>query len=72
MVLTPAQEKKQTRKHFYDHLDEWLNLIPLSLGAGKFEIFHQYDTGIERKTARKDQEILNKAKKAGAGLISSA
>jgi len=56
---------------FYDHLDEWLNLIPLSLGAGKYEIFHQYGTGIERKTARNDPEILNKAKKLGAGLISS-
>ena len=57
---------------FYDHLDEWLNLIPLSLGAGKSEIFHQYGTSIERKTARNDQEILNKAKKTGAGLLSSA
>ena len=72
MVLTPAQEKKQTCKQFYDHLEEWLNLIPLSLGAGKYEIFHQYGTGIERKTARNDQEILKKAKETGAGLISSA
>ena len=72
MVLTPAQEKKQVRKHFYDHLDEWLDLIPLSLGAGKYEIFHQYGTGIERKTVRNDHEILNKAKETGAGLISSA
>ena len=72
MVLTPAQERKQTRRQFYDHLDEWLDLIPLSLGAGKYEIFHQYGTGIERKTAKNDQAILNKAKKAGAGLISSA
>ena len=56
---------------FYDHLDEWLNLIPLSLGAGKYEIFHQYGTGIERKSARNDPAILNKAKKTGAGLLSS-
>ena len=56
---------------FYVHLNEWLNLIPLSLGAGKYEIFHQYGTGIERKTARNDPEILDKAKKTGAGLISS-
>ena len=56
---------------FYDHLDEWLNLIPLSLGAGKYEIFHQYGTGIERKTARDDPEILKNAKNAGARLISS-
>ena len=56
---------------FYDHLDEWLNLIPLSLNAGKYEIFHQYGTGIERKMARDDPEILKKAKKKGDGLISS-
>jgi len=56
---------------FYDHLNEWLNLIPLSLGAGKYEFFHQYGTGIDRKTARNDSEILHKAKVAGAGLLSS-
>jgi multimeric flavodoxin WrbA len=28
---------------FYDHLNEWLNLIPMSLGAGKYEFFHQTD-----------------------------
>ncbi len=56
---------------FYDHLDEWLNLIPLSLGAGKYEIFHQYGTGIERKTAREDPEILKKAKKTGDSLVPS-
>ena len=69
LVLTPAQERKLTRKHFYDHLDEWIDLSPLSLGAGKYEIFHQYGTGVERKTARNDQEILNNAKKIGAGLL---
>ena len=70
--INASQERKLTRKHFYDHLDELLNLIPLSLGAGKYEIFHQYGTGIERKTARNDQEILKKVKETGAGLISSA
>jgi hypothetical protein len=57
---------------FYNHLDEWLNLIPLSLRAGKYEIFYQYGTGFERKTARNDKEILHKAKMTGAGLISLA
>jgi hypothetical protein len=57
---------------FYNHLDEWLNLIPLSLGAGKYEIFHQYGTGIERKAARNNKEILHKAKMTGADMISLA
>jgi len=53
---------------FYDHLNEWLNLIPSSLGAGKYEFFHQYETGIDRKSAVNDPEILEKAKAFGAGF----
>jgi multimeric flavodoxin WrbA len=56
---------------FYDHLNEWLNLIPLSLGAGSYEIFHQYGAGIDRKSAGNDPEILEKAKIEGAGLVPS-
>ncbi len=56
---------------FYDHLNEWLNLIPLSLGAGNYEFFHQYGSGIDRKSARNDSEILEKATASGAGLVSS-
>jgi multimeric flavodoxin WrbA len=56
---------------FYDHLNEWLNLIPLSLGAAKYEYFHQYDTGIDRKSAKNDPEILGKAKAVGAGFLST-
>jgi len=33
---------------FYNHLNEWLNLIPMSLGAGKYEFLHQYGSGNER------------------------
>jgi len=50
-------------------MNEWLNLIPMSLGAGKYEFFHQYDTGIDRKTASNDQALLQKAKIMGAGLL---
>ncbi|MBW2584965.1 MAG: hypothetical protein JRE36_15690 [Deltaproteobacteria bacterium] len=56
---------------FYDHLNEWLNLIPLSLGAGNYEFFHQYGAGIDRKSAKNDPELLGKAKASGAGLVSS-
>ena len=56
---------------FYDHLNEWLNLIPMSLGAGHYEFFHQYETGIDRKTASNDAALLQKAKAVGAGLLSS-
>ncbi len=56
---------------FYDHLNEWLNLIPLSLGAGSYEFFHQYGTDIDRNAAKNDTEILEKSKNAGIGLASS-
>ena len=56
---------------FYDHLNEWLNLIPLALGAGNYEFFHQYGADIDRDTARNDPEILEKAKACGADLLRS-
>jgi multimeric flavodoxin WrbA len=65
-------EPPEIFSQFYDYLNEWLNLIPLSLGTGKYEIFHQYGTGIERKTAKNDPEILQRAKLKGAGFLSSA
>ena len=64
-------EPTELFSQFYDHLNEWLNLIPLSLGAGNYEFFHQYGTGIDRKSARNDPEILEKAKAYGARLLPS-
>jgi multimeric flavodoxin WrbA len=55
---------------FYDHLNEWLNLIPLSLGVGSHEILHQYGTNIDRNAARNDAKLLGKARAIGAGLVS--
>lgn len=57
---------------FYDHLNEWLNLIPMSLGAGAYEFFHQYGADIDRKAALNDSALLEKARMTGAGLVSSA
>jgi multimeric flavodoxin WrbA len=54
----------------YDHLDEWFNLVPLSLGAGNYEILHQYGADMDRKSAVNDAELLEKAKISGAGLVS--
>ena len=56
---------------FYDHLNDWLNLIPLSLGAANTKFFHQYETGIDRKSAANDPEILGKARAFGAGFLST-
>jgi len=55
----------------YDHLNEWLNLIPLSLGAGKYEFFHQYGAHIDRKSAKNDAGLLEKAMAVGLGLVVS-
>jgi multimeric flavodoxin WrbA len=54
---------------FYDHLNEWLNLIPLTLGAGAYQFFHQYGADIDRKAALNDVDLLKKARLAGAGLL---
>ena len=64
-------EPAELFSQFYDHLNEWLNLIPMSLGAGHYEFFHQYETGIDRKTSINDADILQKAKATGAGLLST-
>ncbi|MFH2067353.1 MAG: NAD(P)H-dependent oxidoreductase [Pseudomonadota bacterium] len=56
--------------HFYQYLDEWLNLIPLSLGAGSYEFFHQYGADIDRKSAQNDPELIDRARKAGIELAS--
>ena len=55
----------------YDHLDEWLHLIPLTLGAGEYEFVHQYGAHIDRKAARNDAALLEKVKNAGMDLVSS-
>ena len=48
-------EPSELFPQFYDHLNEWLKLIPLSLEAGNYEFFHQYGTGIDRKSTRIDR-----------------
>jgi hypothetical protein len=63
-------EPSELFPQFYDHLNEWLNLIPLSLGAGSYKFFHQYGAGVDRKSATNDPEILEKAKAFGAILLS--
>ena len=54
---------------FYDHLNEWLTVIPLSLGVSKYEILYQYGASLDRQSAQNDAALLEKAKAAGAGLI---
>jgi multimeric flavodoxin WrbA len=54
----------------YDYLNEWLNLIPLSLGSDQYEIFHQYEAHLDRKSARNNPDLLKKAARKGADLVS--
>ncbi len=53
---------------FYKHLDEWLNIVPFSLGAGQFEFIHQYGANLDRKSAANDVELIQKARLAGEKL----
>ncbi len=56
---------------FYDYLNEWLNLIPLSMGSESYEIFHQYEAHLDRKAASGNVALLKKARQLGKRLVSS-
>ena len=43
----------------------------MTLGAGAYDFIHQYSADIDRKAALNDAPLLEKAKAAGAGLVSS-
>ena len=53
----------------YAHLNEWLNLVPYSLGMESYEFLHQYGAGLDRKAAGADGELLAGARAMGAGLV---
>ncbi len=53
---------------FYDHLNEWLNVIPLSLNAGRIELFHQYGAEVDRGAARNDTGLIERAMALGRRL----
>jgi multimeric flavodoxin WrbA len=54
----------------YKYMNEWFNLIPFSLGAANFELLHQYETHNDRKSAKNNADMMERAKAAGAKLIS--
>ncbi len=54
----------------YEHLDEWINLLPLTLGAENHEVLHQYATHNDRKSAADNAVLMEKARAAGAALAS--
>jgi hypothetical protein len=55
--------------HFYKNLDEWLHLVPFTLGAEKYDFFHQYGAETNRKAAAGDPDLLQRVKPAGAALV---
>ena len=61
-------EPAEMLPQLYDHLNEWLNVIPLSLGAGSIEFLHQYGAETDRKSARNNAELLEKAATMGSRL----
>ena len=54
---------------FYDHLNEWLNLVPFTLGVKSFEFLHQYGASLDQTAAKNDPDLLEKARVLGAGLV---
>ncbi len=61
-------EPAPTYGQFYKHLDEWLNIVPFALGAGQFELLHQYGANLDRKSATNDAELLARVRQAGQKL----
>lgn len=53
---------------FYQHLDEWMHVVPLSLGVQDYKFFHQYGAHLDRKAASGDAALLEKAKVFGREL----
>lgn len=62
-------EPAQMLPQFYDHLNEWLNVIPLSLGAASIEFIHQFGAENNRKAAKNDAGLIEKAEAVGAALL---
>jgi len=57
---------------FYRYLEEWMHLIPFTLGSERYEFIHQYGTGTDRTAAAGDAALLERVKTAGAALVSAA
>ena len=55
---------------FYDYMNEWLNMVPMAIGVENYQFLHQYGASLDRKAAKNDTELLEKAKATGAALIS--
>lgn len=68
IVSRGDNEPAEMLPQFYDHLNEWLNIIPLSLGAGSIEFLHQYGAEIDRKSAKNDAALIEKAIALGEKL----
>ena len=69
IVSRGDQEPPRMFPQFYDHLNEWLNLVPLSLGAGSYEFLHQYGAELDRNAAKSDADLIKRADALGQGLV---
>ncbi|MDA3898833.1 MAG: hypothetical protein PF482_22050 [Desulfobacteraceae bacterium] len=68
IVSRGDNEPAEMLPQLYDHLNEWLNIIPLSLGAASIEFLHQYGAEIDRKSAKNDADLIEKAMVLGEKL----
>lgn len=68
IVTRGDKEPTEVLPQFYDYLNEWLNVIPLSMGAGSIEFLHQYSAELDRKAAQNDAELIEKAEALGGRI----
>jgi multimeric flavodoxin WrbA len=68
VVSRGDNEPTETLPQLYDYMNEWLNIVPLSMGAGNIEFLHQYGAEINRKAAKSDADLIQKAEALGGKL----
>ena len=63
------EEPAAAYSKFYNYMNEWLSIIPGSLGAKNVEFLNQYGAHSDRKSAQNDVELLDMAKAFGMKLV---
>ena len=62
-------EDKKDFDVYYNHLNEWLQVVGMAFLAGSIEFIHQYGTWNAKDAARKNAELLARAGSVGASMV---
>jgi multimeric flavodoxin WrbA len=62
------EEKTKVMAEAYDHLQQWLSIVPAAMGASSAEFINQYGSMNLRDSAENDDDLMARAKAAGEAL----